>query len=174
MRPCRNTNNLVVLDRLLPGKCLAPRNREIELALELGGGCWVHSREASGPGHSWCLTSAHLLRQEEGHLCSTGPGSSHGKRRLQRPRWKIRKGGKGWREGAREGTKLWKELASSLSSSWSAWPAGKSFRITSHNLIMTLFHPLGVNKAFPSWTEWPGILGRTFPGPAQGFPLPKL
>lgn len=140
----------------------------------MGGGCWVHSREASEPGHSWCLTSAHLLRRRRAISAPQAQGAHMGKESC---RGQDGKSERGERAGERELEKeqsSGKNFASSLSSSWSAWPAGKSFGITSYNLIMTLFQPLGVNKAFPSWTGRPGLLGRAFPRPAQGFPLPQL
>lgn len=139
----------------------------------MGGGRWVHSRETSGPRHSWCLPSAHLLRWRRAIYAPQALGAHMGKEGC---RGQDGKSEREERAGEREQEKeqsSGKNFASSLSSSWSAWPAGKSFRITSHNLIMTLFQPLGVNKAFPSWTGWPRLLGRTFPGPAQGFPLPQ-
>lgn len=51
-----------------------------------------------GPGHSWVSYLWFLAEMEEDHLCSTDPGGSHGTGGLQRPRWKIRKGGEGWGE----------------------------------------------------------------------------
>lgn len=148
------------------------------LGWEVGAEFWAHSRAASGTRTPGCLTRGHLLGRTDGRRraisAPQAQGAPLGKEKACRGQdGELEREGRAGGRGSQKGDTALETTCFPLSGPWTAWPAGQAFRITSHNLIMTLLQPLGVNKAFPSRggpcfgctlsPAWPGLPLRWLP-----------